>query len=93
VVEEAITHRKPPEAISRSSIWRILHDVDRKPHKRAYWHKSHDEHCESNAHTICPLDVTALECYQPGRWVICGDAKTGRPVLERQAPPKPAPPG
>src|SRR5712691_6915019 len=25
------------DAISRSSIWRILHDVDLKPHKSAYW--------------------------------------------------------
>jgi transposase len=25
------------DAISRSSIWRILHDVDLKPHNSAYW--------------------------------------------------------
>src|SRR2546421_4348938 len=29
--------------ISRSSIWRILHDLDLKPHKSAYWLNSHDE--------------------------------------------------
>ena len=29
--------------ISRSSIWRILQEVDLKPHKSAYWLNSHDE--------------------------------------------------
>jgi transposase len=81
------------DAISRSSIWRILHDVDRKPHQSEYWLNSHDEHFASNAHTICPLYITALELYQPGRLVICCDEKTGMQVLERKAPTKPAQPG
>ena len=29
-------------ALSRSSVWRILHDVDLKPHKSEYWLNSHD---------------------------------------------------
>jgi hypothetical protein len=81
------------DAISRSSIWRILQDVDRTPHKSAYWLKSHDEHFESKAHTICQRDVTALELYPQGRLVICCDEKTGMHVLERTAPTKPAQPG
>jgi transposase len=81
------------DALSRSSIWRILHDVDRKPHKSEYWLNSHDEHFASNAHTICQLYITALELYQQGRLVICCDEKTGMQVLERKAPTKPAQPG
>jgi transposase len=81
------------DAISRSSIWRILQDVDLKPHKSADWLQSHDEHFEAKAHTICQLDVTALEFYQQGRLVICCDEKTGMHVLERTAPTKPAQPG
>jgi hypothetical protein len=83
----------PTDAIRRSSIWRILQDVDRKPHKRAYWLKSHDEPCDAKAPMICQLYATALEAYQQGRLVICGDEKTGRPVLERNAPTQPAQPG
>ena len=41
------------DSISRSSIWRILHDVDLKPHKSAYWLNSHDEDFDAKAQTIC----------------------------------------
>src|ERR1700704_226963 len=81
------------DAISRSSIWRILQDVDLKPHKSAYWLNSHDEQCDAKAQTICQLDAKALESYQQGRLIICCDEKTGRQVLERKAPTKPAQPG
>lgn len=93
--EIATTLLKPltTAPISRSSIWRILHDVDLKPHKSAYWLNSHDEDFEAKAHTICQLYVKALEAYEHGRLVICCDEKTGRQVLERTAPTKPAQPG
>jgi len=80
-------------ALSRSSVWRILQDVDLKPHKSAYGLKSHDEDFDTKARHICHLDAQALEAYQHGRLVICCDEKTGRQVLERQAPTKPAQPG
>ena len=79
--------------LSRSSIWRILHDVDLKPHKSAYWLNSHDEDFDAKAQTICHLYATALEAYQHGRLVICCDEKTGMQILERKAPTKPAQPG
>jgi transposase len=79
--------------ISRSSIWRILQDVDLKPHKSEYWLNSHDEDFDAKAHAICQLYVTALEAYEHGRLVICCDEKTGMQVLERKAPTKPAQPG
>jgi len=81
------------DSISRSRIWRILHDVDLKPHKSAYWLNSHDEDFDAKAHTICQLDAKALDDYSQGRLVICCDEKTGRQVLERKAPTKPAQPG
>src|SRR5882762_9028495 len=52
------------DAISRSSIWRILHDVDLKPHKSAYWLNSHDEDFDAKAHIICQLYAKALASYQ-----------------------------
>ena len=78
------------DSISRSSIWRILHDVDLKPHKSAYWLNSHDEAFDAKAQTICQLYAKALAAYQQGRLVLCCDEKTGRQILERKAPTKPA---
>jgi hypothetical protein len=81
------------EPISRARIWRILQNVDLKPHKSAYWLQSHDEDFEAKAHTICQLYAKALASYEQGRLVIGCDAKTGRQVLERKTPTKPAQPG
>jgi len=83
----------PTHPISRSSVWRILHDIDLKPHKSEDWLNSHDAHFDAKAHAICQLYIKALEAYQQGRLVICCDEKTGRQVLERKAPTKPAQPG
>jgi hypothetical protein len=83
----------PTDALSRASLWRILHDVDLKPHKSEYWLNRHDEHFDATAHAICQLYVKALEYYQPDRLGVCCDEKTGMQVLERKAPTKPAPPG
>src|SRR6267142_1267089 len=81
------------DAISRSSIWRILQDVDLKPHKSAYWLNSHDEDFDVKAHNICQLYAKALASYQQNRLLICCGEKTGMQVLERKAPTKPAQPG
>lgn len=81
------------DAIRRASIWRILHDAALKPHKRAYWLNSHDEAFDAKAPTICQRYAKALAYYSQGRLVLCCDEKTGRHVLERTAPTKPAPPG
>jgi transposase len=78
------------DALSRSSIWRILHDVDLKPHKSASWLNSHDEDFDTKAQAICHLYAKALEAYPHGRLVICCDEKTGMQILERKAPTKPA---
>ena len=80
-------------ALSRSSGWRILQEVDLKPHKSEYWLHSHDEDFDANARHLCHLYAQALEAYHQGRLVICCDEKTGMQVLERKAPTKPAQPG
>ncbi len=79
--------------ISRSSIWRILQDVDLKPHKSEYWLNSHDEDFDAKAHDICQLYTQALAFFEQGRLVICCDEKTGMQILERKASTKPAQPG
>jgi transposase len=79
--------------ISRSSIWRILQEVDLKPHKNEYGLNSHDEDFDAKAQTICQLDAKAMASYEQGRLLICCDEKTGMPVRERKAPTKPAQPG
>jgi transposase len=81
------------DGLSRSSVWRILNDLDLKPHKSEYWLNSHDAHFDTKAHAICQLYLQALEYYQQGRLVVCCDEKTGMQVLERKAPTKPAQPG
>lgn len=81
------------DPISRSSIWRILQDVDLKPHKSEYWLNSHDEDFDAKAQTICRLYVGALEAFKQDRLVICCDEKSGMQVLDRKAPTKPARPG
>jgi transposase len=80
-------------AISRSSVWRILQDIDLKPHKSEYWLNSHDADFDAKARHICHLYAQALASYHQGRLVICCDEKTGIQVLERKAPTKPAQPG
>jgi hypothetical protein len=80
------------EAISRSSIWRILQDIDLKPHKSAYWLHSHDEHLMPKPTPFASFTSKHLRAYEQGHLVICCDDKTGRQVLERTAPTKPAQP-
>ena len=75
------------EAVSRSSVWRILQDIDLKPHTSAYGLNSHDEDFDATAHPICQRYAKALASYQQGRLVVCCDEKTGMQVLERTAPP------
>lgn len=83
----------PKSSISRSTIWRVLEEIDLKPHKSEYWLNSHDEDFEAKASDVCQLYRQAQAFYQQGRLVISCDEKTGMQVLERKAPTKPARPG
>src|SRR3989454_7211063 len=79
--------------MSRSSIWRILDEADRKPHRSVYWLNSHDPDFEAKAQAICALYLNALRFFAHDRIVIGTDAKTGRQILQRQYPTQPMVPG
>jgi hypothetical protein len=81
------------QAMSRSTIWRVLDETDLKPHRSVYWLNSHDPDFDTKAHAICQLYLKAPAMYQQGRLVICCDEKTGMQALGRSAPTQPAQPG
>lgn len=81
------------EAMSRSTVWRILDEADLKPHRSVYWLNSHDPDFDAKAHAICQLYLKAPTLYEQGRLVICSDEKTGMQALGRPDPTQPAQPG
>ena len=88
-----ILNQAHAEAMSRSTIFRVLDDADLKPHKSVYWLNSHDPDFQSKAREICELYIKAPRLYEQGRLLICTDEKTGMQILERKHPTKPAQPG
>jgi transposase len=88
-----IVNEKYAEAVSRSTVWRVLEEADLKPHKSRYWLTSHDPDFDAKAREICQLYVAAPRLAEQGRLVICTDEKTGMQVLERQHPTRPPQPG
>ena len=81
------------EAMSRSTIWRILHAADLKPHRSVYWLNSHDPDFDAKAKAICDLYLRSPRLYQQGEVVICMDEKTGMPIRQRRYPTQLARPG
>ena len=81
------------QAMSRSTIWRLLDEADLKPHRSVYWLNSHDPDFDAKARAICQLYVKAPTMYEQGRLLICCDEKTGMQALGRPAPTQPAQPG
>lgn len=81
------------EAMSRSTVWRILQDADLKPHRSVYWLNSHDPDFDAKAKDICALYVKSPTLYQHGELVICTDEKTGMQILQRKYPTRLACPG
>jgi hypothetical protein len=88
-----INQARHAEAMSRSTIWRLLDDADLKPHRSVYWLNSHDPDFDAKARAIGQLYVQAPVLYQRGNLVICCDEKTGMQILERTEPTQPARPG
>jgi hypothetical protein len=83
-IAATILNQSSHEAMSRSTVWRILDDADLKPHKSVYWLNSHDPDFDDKAREICELYVKAPQLYQQGRLVICTDEKTGMQILQRK---------
>src|SRR5215210_1997317 len=92
-IAATIVNEAHAQAISRSSIWRLLEQVDLKPHKSVYWLNSHDPDFQAKAKEICRLYLNAPQFYQHGRLVLCCDEKTGMQILDRAAPTRPPTPG
>jgi len=88
-----LVNQHAAEAMSRSTIWRVLNEADLKPHRSVYWLNSHDPDFETKAQDICRLYVQAPTLYQQGELVICCDEKTGMQILQRKYPTIPAQPG
>ena len=77
----------------RSTIQRILHAADLKPHRSVYWLNSHDSDFDAKAAAICQLDVRSPVLYQQGELVISTDEKTSMQILQRKHPTRLARPG
>jgi DDE superfamily endonuclease len=88
-----LVNRHAEEAMSRSTIWRVLNEADLKPHRSVYWLNSHDPNFDTLAQDICRLYVQAPCLYQHGELVICCDEKTGMQILQRKYPTQLAQPG
>ena len=92
-IAATILNQAHAEAMSRSTVFRILDDADLKPHRSVYWLNSHDPDFQAKAREICGLYVSAPRLYEQGRLLICSDEKTGMQILERKYPTKLAKPG
>ena len=88
-----LVNRHAADAMTRSTIWRVLNEADLKPHRSVYWLNSHDPDFDTKAQDICKLYVQAPGLYQHGELVICTDEKTGMQILERRHPTILAEPG
>jgi hypothetical protein len=86
VLAAELVNRHANEAMTRSTIGRILDAADLKPHRSVYWLNSHDPDFDAKAHDICKLYVQALRLHQHGELVICTDEKTGMQILQRKHP-------
>jgi transposase len=81
-----LVNQHAAEAMSRATIWRVLHEADLKPHRSVYWLNSHDPDFDAKAKDICQLYVQAPSLHQQGELVICCDEKTGMQILQRKHP-------
>jgi len=88
-----LVNRHADEAMHRSTIQRILHNADLKPHRSVYWLNSHDPDFDAKAAAICRLYVRSPLLCQQGELVICTDEKTGMQILQRKYPTRLARPG
>lgn len=88
-----LVNQHAEEAMHRSTIWRILHEADLKPHRSVYWLNSHDPDFDAKAKDICALYVQSPVLYQQGHLVICTDEKTSMQILQRKHPTQPSRPG
>ena len=80
--------------MSRSTIQRLLAEADLKPHRSAYWLKSHAPDFHARAGEICRLYLDAPRLWrEQGELVVSTDEKTGILIRRRKHPTLPILPG
>lgn len=86
IAKEAI-QRGIVTTISRSSVGRILREVDLKPHRSRYWLNAPERDTETFANEVkevCELYESAKTLHEEGTHLISTDEKTGIQALERE---------
>jgi putative transposase len=78
--------------MSRSTIWRVLSEVQLRPHRSRYWLPSDDPDFETKVLDICRLYLDAPRLYRQSELVVCADEKTGIQALQRARPTRTAAP-
>lgn len=77
--------------ISTTSVWKILNDVDLRPHKFRMWLFSKDPLFDEKMRDI--VEVYTVLVHQRGETALCLDEKTSIQALERLHPIVPPAPG
>ncbi len=75
--------------ISRSEVYRTLHDRQLRPHRIKMWLNSQDPEFRAKANRICKLYLKPPKAAA----LLCVDEKTGMQALERKHPMRFAAPG
>ena len=88
-----VAAQSPSASPSRATIWRILEEIDLKPHKSVYRLNSHDPDFDAKAQAICQLYHKARLFYEQGRLILSSDEKTSMQALGRPQPTQEAQPG
>jgi transposase len=88
-LRDELVRREIVPPIRRSSVHRILEQVDLKPHRIDGWVHSPDPEFRAKATEICELYLHPPE----GSVVVRVDEKTGMHAIEQKYPEKPAAPG
>lgn len=89
-LREAAVATKRVNPLSETSVWKILNEVDLKPHKYCMWLFSKDPQFEEKMHDIVRL---YLEGPDDGGVVVCVDEKTSIQALEQKYRKLPGEPG
>src|SRR6516165_11443916 len=72
------------DAISPSTVQRILRDVDLQPHRTRYWRTARlDARFKERAEKVLWCYGNAGRLARHGIWVVCADEMPNRQVLER----------
>jgi len=80
---------KDLDAMSRTSLLKILNDSEIRPHRVKMWLHSPDPLFREKVTEICDLYLSPV----PGRHLVCVDEKTGMQALGRKHPGRHAAPG